>query len=82
VDASDTHVIISIQDMGPGIPEKNIPMLFKRFEKLYRPGEESHGTGVGLAIVKNIIDQHNGEITVESQVGLGSVFTIRIPILS
>ena len=82
VEATDKYVIISIQDSGPGIPVKDIPFLFKRFGKLYRQGEETHGNGVGLAIVKHIIDQHNGDIAVQSKVGEGSTFTVRIPILS
>jgi signal transduction histidine kinase len=78
----DHKVQISVKDDGPGIPEKDIPLLFKRFGKLYRPNEESHGTGVGLTLAKHIIDQHGGDITVQSQVGEGSTFTIQIPIIS
>jgi signal transduction histidine kinase len=81
VEATDKHVVISIRDNGPGIPARDIPSLFKRFGKLYRQFEETHCTGVGLAIVKHIIDQHNGDITVQSQVGEGSTFIVRIPIL-
>jgi len=76
---NDTHVSISVQDTGPGIPAEDIPLLFKRFEKLYRPQEVPHGTGVGLTLVKHIIDQHGGTIHVHSQVGEGTTFTIRIP---
>jgi signal transduction histidine kinase len=82
VESVDGHVIISIRDSGPGILARDIPFLFRRFGKLYRPGKESYGSGVGLAIVKYIIDQHQGDISVQSQVGDGSTFTIRIPILS
>ena len=82
VEAADNHVVISIHDSGPGILARDIPSLFRRFGKLYRPGEESHGGGVGLAIVKHIVDQHNGDIAVQSQIGEGSTFTVRIPILS
>ncbi len=81
-EAIDKQALISVQDDGPGIPEKDIPFLFKRFGKLYRPNEETHGTGVGLALAKHIIDQHGGDITVQSQVGEGSTFIIRIPIVS
>jgi signal transduction histidine kinase len=82
LETTDTHISISVKDTGPGIPEEDLPSLFKRFGKLYRPGEETHGTGVGLTLAKHIVDQHNGDITVQSQVGKGSIFTIRIPILS
>jgi signal transduction histidine kinase len=82
VEATDKHVAISIHDSGPGISARDIPSLFKRFGKFYRPGEESHGSGVGLSIVKHIVDQHHGDVTVQSQVGEGSTFIVRIPILS
>jgi two-component system phosphate regulon sensor histidine kinase PhoR len=81
VKATDTALAISIHDNGPGIPARDIPSIFKRFGKLYRLGEETHCTGVGLAIVKHIIDHHHGEISVESIVGEGSTFTVRLPIL-
>ncbi|MGD1046786.1 MAG: HAMP domain-containing sensor histidine kinase [Bacteroidota bacterium] len=82
VETTDECVVISILDSGPGISTRDIPSLFKRFGKFYRPGEETQGSGVGLAIVKHIIDQHNGDIAVQSQVGKGSIFTVRIPNLS
>jgi signal transduction histidine kinase len=75
------HVVISIRDNGPGIPEDDIPSLFKRFGKQYHQGEETHCTGVGLAIAKHIVDQHNGDITVQSKMGEGSTFVVRLPIL-
>jgi len=82
VELTDKYVIISIHDSGPGISSKDISSLFKRFGKFYRPSEETNSSGVGLAIVKHIIDQHNGDIAVQSKVGEGSTFTVRIPILS
>jgi signal transduction histidine kinase len=81
LEVNDNHVVISIQDNGSGIPAKDMPSLFKRFGKLYHPGEETQSNGIGLAIVKRIVDQHHGDITVQSQVGQGSTFTIRIPML-
>jgi signal transduction histidine kinase len=80
-EAIGNHVEISIRDNGPGISARDIPYLFKRFGKLYRPGEETHCNGIGLAIAKHIIDQHNGDISVQSQIDEGSTFTVRIPIL-
>jgi two-component system phosphate regulon sensor histidine kinase PhoR len=79
LEVSDNHVVISIQDNGSGIPAKDIPSLFKRFGKLYHPGKETQCNGIGLAIVKHIVDQHQGDIAVQSQVGEGSTFTVRIP---
>jgi two-component system, OmpR family, sensor histidine kinase ResE len=82
LEATNTDISISVQDTGPGIPAEDLPSLFKRFGKLYRPGEETHGTGVGLALAKHIVEQHGGEITVQSHVGEGSTFTIQIPIFT
>jgi signal transduction histidine kinase len=82
VETTYKDVVISLHDNGPGIPVKDIPYLFKRFGKQYSFGEEPHCTGVGLAIVKHIVDQHDGDIAVESQVGEGSTFIVRLPILS
>jgi len=81
LEMNDNHVVISIRDNGSGIPAKDIPALFKRFGKLYHPGGETQSNGIGLAIVKRIVDQHDGDIAVQSQVGEGSTFTVRIPIL-
>jgi two-component system, OmpR family, phosphate regulon sensor histidine kinase PhoR len=80
VEETDKHVLISLHDGGPGIPSEDIPFLFKRFGKHYRHGREAHCTGVGLAIVKQIVDQHNGDIAVQSQIGEGSTFIVRLPI--
>jgi signal transduction histidine kinase len=80
-EATDKYVVISIHDTGPGIPAKDIPLLFKRFGRHYHQEAETHCAGVGLAIVKHIIDQHNGDITIQSRLGEGSTFIVRIPIL-
>jgi len=82
VETIDRAVAISIHDNGPGIIAKEIPYLFRRFGMLYSPGKEAYGSGMGLAIVKHIIDQHNGDISVQSQIGVGSTFLIRIPVHS
>jgi signal transduction histidine kinase len=68
------------EDEGQGIPPKDIPHLFERFyrAKESRTGE---GTGLGLAIASWIAGQHHGEITVKSEYGRGSVFTILVPLL-
>jgi PAS domain S-box-containing protein len=72
---------VSVEDTGPGIPKEEKTHLFERF---YRgaAGRASDvpGTGLGLAICKEIIDRHGGQITVESEEGLGSIFTAWLPI--
>jgi two-component system phosphate regulon sensor histidine kinase PhoR len=70
---------IAIRDGGPGFPEEDIPTLFEKVGRVYKPEQDPRGTGVGLAIVKHILDLHNGEIRVQSKVGEGSLFILRIP---
>jgi signal transduction histidine kinase len=73
-------VVIRVQDRGLGIPEAELAQVFKNFVR----GETARkmairGTGVGLAIVRHIVDAHNGDIRVESKVGQGSTFTVLLP---
>lgn len=74
------EVYVSIQDSGPGVPEKDVPHVFDRFykvEKAHTPTKES-GTGLGLSIVKRIIDQHGQTITLKSGRGKGCNFTFTL----
>jgi two-component system NtrC family sensor kinase len=64
-------------DTGCGIPEENIEKLFEPF---FSTKKEGHGVGLGLSISYGIIKKHNGEIIVDSEVGKGSTFTVRLPI--
>jgi len=76
----ENGVELRISDTGEGIPEDDLPLIF---ERLYRSDKsrnrESGGTGIGLSIVKNIIDAHNGMIHVKSILGEGTTFTILFP---
>ncbi len=67
---------ISVSDTGIGIPKENISKLFTPFFTTKDVGE---GTGLGLALIYNIIKSHNGDIAVESRVGAGTTFTITLP---
>jgi len=75
-----THLQISVADTGIGIAPEALPHIFERF---YRVKDEKTreilGTGLGLTIVKNIVDAHMGTIHVESEVGKGSTFTVLLP---
>lgn len=75
---SDENIIFQIQDAGIGISVEDQQQIFEPF---YRGGNIDNipGTGLGLAIVKTIVDLHGGEIAVESQVGVGTTFTVRLP---
>jgi signal transduction histidine kinase len=71
---ADDCAYISVADTGPGIPEEDIPRLFEPFFT-----RKSAGTGLGLSIVQRIIEEHHGSITVESNNGNGTVFTVGLP---
>ncbi|MGH7233584.1 MAG: ATP-binding protein [Nitrospiraceae bacterium] len=74
-------VTIAVEDTGPGIEPEHLPHLFERFYRTDSArAKESGGTGLGLPIVKEIAEAHRGTITVNSQVGKGSVFTLALPI--
>jgi signal transduction histidine kinase len=76
-----SHTFIAIEDTGHGIEPDQLPHLFERFYRTDRArARDSGGTGLGLPIVKEIIEAHGGRITVESKVGTGSVFTLWLPI--
>ena len=64
----------------PGIPAGAVPHLFERFYRVDKARTSTAGrTGLGLAIVKAIVDAHSGTVTVESRVGAGATFTVRLP---
>ncbi len=76
--SDDNNIYAVITDTGCGIPEENLNRIFEPF---FTTKEVGKGTGLGLSITYDIVTQkHNGEITVESQVGKGSTFTVKIPI--
>jgi signal transduction histidine kinase len=74
------RLVFSVTDTGLGIPAEEIPKLFQEFGKTsVRPTEGEQSTGLGLAIAKRIVEQHKGQIMVESKPGPGSTFTFWIP---
>jgi signal transduction histidine kinase len=68
---------IAIGDTGCGIPPENLPKIFDTF---YTTKRAVHGVGLGLSVCYNIVHQHGGTIAVESEVGKGSTFTVRLPL--
>ncbi len=80
VDSSwdDEFVEVRVRDNGCGIPEEQLPKLFEPFATT----KGQKGTGLGLAVTWGIIDNHNGTISVESEVGTGTTFIIQIPVVS
>ena len=76
----DHHIIIEVKDQGIGIPSDKIPIIFEAFTKAGRPGlKGEQSTGLGLSIVKQIVEKHNGTIEVESEEGKGSIFRVTLP---
>lgn len=72
-----SFVDLEVADSGPGIPAESLPQIF---DLLYRvPGDPAPGSGIGLATVKRIVDAHGGEITVQSTLGVGTTFRVRLP---
>ncbi len=67
---------LTVRDDGAGIEEKHLPRLTERFYRANDEGGEKSGTGLGLAIVKHVVTRHRGELTIASQLGKGSAFTI------
>jgi len=71
---------ISVRDTGTGIAADQIPHLFERFRRIEGArGRSYEGTGIGLALVKELVELHGGSLAVESTVGRGSMFTVRLP---
>lgn len=77
LDASDGSIVIEVADTGTGIPEENLGKIFDPF---YTTKQTGHGTGLGLAVTYGVIKRHNGTITVKSEVGKGTTFTIKLPV--
>ncbi|HEY9836140.1 MAG TPA: two-component system sensor histidine kinase RppB, partial [Vampirovibrionales bacterium] len=82
LDASDRHAIIQIKDTGIGIHSQDLHRIFDRFYRVNSDrARHTGGSGLGLAIAKAIAKTHHGHIQVQSELGQGSLFTIRLPIL-
>jgi signal transduction histidine kinase len=78
--ADDGDVIISVSDTGIGIKEENLPYIFDRFTQSDNSSYRRYnGTGLGLAVVKDLVSMHGGSIQVESSYHRGSTFTVKIP---
>lgn len=74
------NFVIEVKDQGIGIPAAMLPLIFNPFSKAGRTGlNGEQSTGLGLSIVKQLVERHNGTIAVESEEGLGSVFRVTLP---
>jgi two-component system phosphate regulon sensor histidine kinase PhoR len=81
ISQNDGNAIIQVQDAGIGIPKEDLSRIFERFYRVDKAhSRKVGGSGLGLSIVETIIKKHFGTITVESELGQGSTFTITLPL--
>jgi PAS domain S-box-containing protein len=77
----DGQAVLRVADTGVGIPASDMPRLFERFHRGSRTQARSHeGSGIGLALVKELVALHGGAIEAESEPGAGTTFTVRVPL--
>ena len=75
------HVVLTVNDTGTGIPATELPHLFERFHRVEGArGRSIEGSGIGLALVRELVGLHGGELAVESIEGRGSTFVVRLPL--
>ena len=78
--AGKSWAVVRVADEGVGIPEGDLPHVFERYRRGSNVGTRIVGTGIGLAGVRQIVEQHGGEVSVASEEGRGSVFTVALPL--
>ncbi|GGK81199.1 histidine kinase [Planomonospora parontospora subsp. parontospora] len=77
----DGHAVVTVADTGIGVPADELPRLFERFHRIESARSRSNeGSGIGLALVKELVGLHGGTITADSVEGKGTTFTIRLPL--
>ena len=82
VEKKETQLVIKVRDTGMGISEENLPYIFDRFWQADSNSNRKYqGTGIGLALVKELTEAQGGTVEVESQVSQGTTMTIQIPYL-
>jgi len=78
---NNEQAVLTVEDTGVGIPAKELPYMFDRFHRIQNTAGRTHeGTGIGLSLIKELVQLHKGQISVESEEGLGSKFTVSIPL--
>lgn len=80
VKQEDACAVVSVADQGIGVPARDLPSIFEPFHRARNTVGKIPGTGIGLAAVRSIIAEHRGIVTVTSQEGTGSTFTVRLPL--
>ncbi len=77
---TDEDLILRVADTGMGIPKEDLPKIFDKFYRVRRTGKQIQGTGLGLAVVKEIVTMLGGRIEVQSEINKGTVFKIVLPL--
>ena len=78
--AEEDFAVLKVKDTGVGIPENELPKMFERFHRVQNvTGRTYEGTGIGLSLIKELVQMHQGTINVESKLNEGSLFTVKIP---
>ncbi|MFB6394271.1 SpoIIE family protein phosphatase [Polymorphospora lycopeni] len=78
--ASGGSAVLEVSDTGVGIPEADLPLVFERFQRVVGRRARSHeGTGIGLAVVRELTELHGGRVAVRSRPDVGSTFTVTLP---
>jgi two-component system phosphate regulon sensor histidine kinase PhoR len=73
--------VVTVRDYGPGIAPEHLPRLTERFYRVdVRESRAQGGTGLGLALVKHIVNRHRGKLAIDSAPGEGASFTVRLPL--
>ena len=72
--------VVTVEDHGAGIPKAALPHIFKRFYRVDSSRSEGEGHGLGLAIVERLVGLHGGNVSVKSEAGAGSTFTVELPV--
>jgi two-component system, OmpR family, phosphate regulon sensor histidine kinase PhoR len=79
--ATESRAVLQVADTGEGIPASELPRIFERFYRVDKArARETGGTGLGLAIVRHVAECHGGTVTVDSELGQGSTFTVTLPV--
>lgn len=79
--AMNDRALLEVRDSGVGIPNDELPRLFERFHRIEGSGGRTHeGSGIGLALIHELVRLHGGTIQVDSQLGVGSTFTVSLPL--
>ncbi|MEV0395650.1 SpoIIE family protein phosphatase [Polymorphospora rubra] len=78
--AAGQTAVLEVSDTGVGIPERDLPLVFERFQRVVgRRGRSHEGTGIGLALVRELTELHGGRVAVDSRPDVGSTFTVTLP---